>query len=265
MAHQQSPGEQLYHVAQWGNWTEARRILTENPAELVNWINPTNGRTALYIACLSGHDRVVEVLLASPTIDPNILCQGWTSLYVACFANKVRCVRLLLRDPRVGLQTPNANGKRPFGFCVRENRLEIVRWWLASGRLNLQGEGPLTFIAKTRQRGLTEMADLLEGFRANPAVAIHQLRLAIGWFDEASADFFAQMVFLSDGLLELPVPSVEELPANVAGRMRFFRIAGRLPMELQMVLSNRAVRSPRDGITGEQRERAFRDAARRLH
>jgi len=73
--------------------------------------------------------------------------------------------------------------------------------------------------------------------------------------DEFAADYFALVVFLSDGLLQL-----KDLPDSPA--MRFFRIATRLHMDLQMTLCNRAFRSPAEVIATSKVEFALRCLSR---
>jgi len=78
-------------------------------------------------------------------------------------------------------------------------------------------------------KGNTEVVTLLERFRSNATQTRHAVRVELGWYDEAAAEMFALVVFVSDGLLQ--VNSTTPSPAA-----RFFFIARRLPLELQMVL-----------------------------
>ena len=111
----------------------------------------------------------------------------------------------------------------------------------------------------------------------------------LGWLDELAAEFFALVVFLSDGLLEIKEEesmtgakeenkagafsffkmtrwlSVEkEKPIIHPNHARFFRIAKELPMELQMLLCHCVVGSTGENISGEQRELAFKHLTRTL-
>ena len=99
------------------------------------------------------------------------------------------------------------------------------------------------------------MVSLLERFRDNPEETRDEMRMELGWFDEA-AEMFALVVFLCDGLLEIK-------EKNRTGG-RFFKIAEQLPMELQMVLCHRVVGSMDDNISQEASEAAFRALARQL-
>jgi len=69
---------------------------------------------------------------------------------------------------------------------------------------------------------------------------------------------FALVVFVSDGLLEIK-DTTTRTPAA-----RFFSIARRLPLELQMMLCHRVVGSAKEIIPGKDSEVAFKELARRL-
>jgi len=83
------------------------------------------------------------------------------------------------------------------------------------------------------------------------------MRLELGWYDEAAAKMFALVVFVSDELLQ--VKDTTTSPAD-----RFFNIARRLPLELQMVLCHRLVGSDKEINPGKEIEVAFKFLARRL-
>ena len=83
------------------------------------------------------------------------------------------------------------------------------------------------------------------------------MRVELGFVDEMAAEMFALVVFVSDGLLQI----TDATPSPAA---RFFSIARRLPLELQMVLCYRQVGSCKEIIHGKDSEVAFKVLARRL-
>jgi hypothetical protein len=83
------------------------------------------------------------------------------------------------------------------------------------------------------------------------------VRVKLGCFDEMTAEMFALVVFLCDGLLELEAK-------NMSGAARFLRVARDLPMELQMILCYRVVESASLNIPGEKMEKAFKELAKKL-
>jgi len=84
------------------------------------------------------------------------------------------------------------------------------------------------------------------------------VRLELGLLDELAAEVFALVVFVSDGLLQIKDTTT---PSPAA---RFFKIARSLPLELQMLLCYRLVRSDKEIIPGKESEVAFKSLAKRL-
>ena len=84
--------------------------------------------------------------------------------------------------------------------------------------------------------------------------------MKLGVLDEVAAEFFALVVFLCDGLLQLRPPTLITSSSNPAV-VRFFMIAAKLPMELQMMLCHRAVGSMKQNILHKDSEGAFKSLA----
>jgi hypothetical protein len=142
-------------------------------------------------------------------------------------------------------------------------------------------------IVRPRQR---EIDLLLENFRANPVQTRHEICLELGVIDALAADLFATMVFICDDFLRLRVTSSPASSSNYSeadlleGRenhgddpnvrdgggggngasaiVRFFSIASKLPMELQMMLSYRSYGSSKDSILSRNSEIAFKALTR---
>ena len=151
------------------------------------------------------------------------------------------------------------DGYTPLYYAAYYGHLEVIKWWIASGRemdLGQPGNEKNDAIGGAKKRGKTEVVSLLERFKGNPDQTRSEIRKELRWFGE-EAEFFALVIFLSDGLLEIKAETRSEAA-------RFFRMARELPMELQMVLCHRVVGSMRMNIPGEQRELAFKQLARQL-
>jgi len=137
----------------------------------------------------------------------------------------------------------------------------MTKWWVASRREIDLGKPrdidktDAIWIARTTSK--VEMAILLERFKENPVKTRQAVRIEIGWYDEAAAEMFALVVFVSDGLLQI----MNTTPSPAA---RFFSIASQLPLDLQMVLCRRLVESAKEIIPGKDSEVAFKSLARRL-
>ena len=101
------------------------------------------------------------------------------------------------------------------------------------------------------------MVTLLERFEKDDTQTRHAMRLELGWCDEAAAEMFALVVFVSDGLLQIN-------GSTTTPAAKFFRIASQLPLELQMVLCHRVVGTPKEIIQGKDSEVAFKSLAQSL-
>jgi len=112
-------------------------------------------------------------------------------------------------------------------------------------------------IGGAKKNGKTEVVALLKRFKSDAAKTRHIIRVELGLFDELAAGMFALVVFVSDGLLQIK----DTTPSLAA---RFFSIAARLPLELQMMLCSQVVGSSKEIIPGKDSEVAFKSLARRL-
>ena len=106
----------------------------------------------------------------------------------------------------------------------------------------------------------TRIVSVLRKFMANPERTRHDLRVKLGLQNGLAAEVYALSVFLCDGLLRFK----PALTTNEAAALRFFTIATRLPMELQMILCRVVVGSVKDNILSKNSEVAFKSLARIL-
>ena len=222
------------------------------------------GFTLLHSACLGVKgSAVIPLLLAHPGINVNLMNRdGATPFFYACRDGYTSRVREMLKDSRVKVNEPGDGGYTPLCLAAVYSRLDVIKWWIASGRemdLGESGDYSSDAIGRATKNGQTEVVTLLERFKENPVKTRHQVRLQIGWCDEAAAEMFALVVFVSDGLLQ-----IKNLVDSTTPAASFFRIASLLPLELQMVLCFRVVWSAKEIISGKDSEVAFRCLARRI-
>ena len=165
----------------------------------------------------------------------------------------------MLKDSRVKVNEPDHNEYTPLWNAAYLGHLDVIKRWIASGRemdLGKLGDVDKTdAIGRAKEEGNTEVVTLLERFKSD-AQTRHAVRLEFGLVDELAAEMFALVVFVSDGLLQINGTT----PSPAA---RFFNIARRLPLELQMVLCFRQVGSAKEIIPGKDSEVAFKSLARR--
>ena len=167
-----------------GDVRELAELMRQDPGFEVNMAVHEDGATILHHACLQdSRSAVIPLLLAHPGIDVNLKDRdGYTPFYFACCGH-TSCVREMLKDSRVKLNEPPKNGWTPLYRAAYHNHLDIIRWWIASGReidLGTPGDVDKTdAIGAARKNGETEVATLLERFKENPGETRHQVRLEI--------------------------------------------------------------------------------------
>jgi len=175
----------FYNAAENGKVEEVKDILRKNPSLNVNWKNEVDAWTALYAACYFGQDSIVSILLAHPSIDPNLKHKdGNTPFLIACFKGSTSCVRLLLQDQRVMVNEPSNDGSTPLRWAAYHRNHEVIRWWIGSGRemdLGTPGDVDKTdAIGVAKQIGTTEVASLLERFKKDSTKTRSEVRLKLG-------------------------------------------------------------------------------------
>lgn len=247
--------EELYFAAKGGEEDRVVELLKENPDINVNW-QDAHGLSPLHEACRDGHVKVISILLAHPDIKVNITSDdGSTPFIIACANCMVRAARQLILDPRVDLNERNDDEESGLNHIMWIYGREILLWWIASGReipAWMTWSGPR---ARKVDGHVTKFLGFLE---RDPEGVRHFARAKTGWYDLEAAKIFALVIFLGDGLLKFREGAVTGTAA------RFFRMAGELPMELQMELCHRVLGSVGVNISGEHREEAFRQLASTL-
>ena len=115
---------------------------------------------------------------------------------------------MLLKDARVKVNEPDNEGYTPLWYAAHHGRLEVIKWWIASGRemdLGKPGNEKNDAIGWAKGKRKTEVVSLLERFKANPNETRYEIRVGLGCHQEMAAELFAVVVFLCDGLLTIKV------------------------------------------------------------
>ena len=195
-----------------GDARKLAELMRQDPGFKVNKAVDGNGNTLLHDACGGIRDRspVIPLLLAHPDIDVNTKnAYGTTAFFCACGGIRDRppSLREMLKDSRVKVNEPDKDGWTPLWWAAFNGFLDIIKWWIASGRemdLGTPGDVDTTdAIGGAKKYGKTEVVTLLERFKENPEETRHQVRLEIGLVDELAAEMFAIVVFVSDELLQI--------------------------------------------------------------
>ena len=158
-----------------GDVKKLAELIRQDPGFNVNMLDKFYGVNLLHRACLNGQrSAVIPLLLAHPDIDVNTKTNfGETPFHHACGGHP-SCVREMLKDSRVKVNEPANDGYTPLGYAAYQGSLDIIKWWIASGRemdLGKPGEWTTDAIGRAKKNGKTEMATLLERFKSD---ATHQ-------------------------------------------------------------------------------------------
>jgi len=252
----------------------------------------SEGYSPFCISCQEGHGDVALRLLRDPRIDPNLQnpLNGATPIFMACQIGHPHVIAILLNDSRVNPNLPDSDNCTPLWQSAQNGSLAVVQLLLASERvidpqvistwnkkaaaLHARAMGSRTLkrddetqaeFLKSKTYGPI-IADLVEEYERDPAASRRRLRLLPGVREYFIARIFALVVFYSDSYLALKGPPLAKRllkallgPEMAASdRTRFFLIAARLPLELQMVLCNRLLGSGENSVLSKYSEPGFR-------
>jgi len=255
-----------------------------------------NGCTPFFIACHHGQKEVVSLLLADSRIDVNKPRDTQASpFFMACQEDHKEVVSLLLNDPRIKINELNHTGTTPLWMASQNGHLGTVqlvltserevdtktktiagsaRWnnktaaeiaRLQGTRITFQNESEEEYTRKKRCCPL--IASLIDSFDLDPATTRQYLRELPELRDPFIGDLFALVIFICDGLLVVGAESSasSSFSTNTSKKAaRFFQIVQLLPMELQMVLCNRAFGAGKNLVLTKHSEPAFKKLGRLL-
>ena len=186
---EQSVEERLWDAARAGNEAEVRNILKENRDVNVNWRErgnePCREMTALHVACDNGHDKVVSLLLAHPDIKVNQEDEEKkTPFQTTCLSGSTTCIHLLLNDSRVATTGLKGNGYLPLYNASWNGHIDVVKWWIASGREIDLGTGSMANAVYAAQMKCKKIAALLEKFLENRTQTRNEVMMELGILGE---------------------------------------------------------------------------------
>jgi len=257
------------------------KVLLRHPGVNVNYANCDDDEddedTGLIRACMSLNTTtdVIKLLLSEERTDASVSnFSGRTAFWYACWQKPgVHTMKLFI-----------ASGK------------DLGKIKDFSGHLHTSHDSVFLSSGHGNPRH-SEVLSLLREYISSPDTVRYRIRTELKMHKEIAADVYAHVVFLCDGLLEvkkrqtvemlamsfadflcdklLEVKRPVEVPAlsfvdeemfseynRNDGAVRFFCIARKLPLELQMLLCNRVVDSSRQSVLRKHSEPAFKHLAR---
>ena len=173
----------MFGATSQGNVEEVKKILKNHPNLDVNKTDETK-QNVLFKACGSGQYAIVSILLAHPGINVNQRNHVGRTLFMqSCEKGHLSCVHLLLGDSRVRVNEPGKNGHTPLWFAAVNGRLDVIKWWIASGRemyLGTPGHRKSDAIGRSEKSGNPEVVALLERFKNDAAKTRDEIRMELG-------------------------------------------------------------------------------------
>lgn len=252
----------LFAEAVAGNVAGVKWYLAHGTVEDLNGSSAMNGFSPLHMACFDGNKEIVSLLLSDPrvNVNNNDSVEQKTPLYVACEAGKHEVANLLLADPRVDASLLTEYNRSALWISVFLNNDPIITSLLMSyknlGNMRQKaamGVKKLDVLNLCYHRpALTLINELLKLFNAGDTRTARMLIRSRDDMHTASpAHIFATTVYICDDYMSI------KKDADNKGAVRFFSIARRLPLELQMILANRAFDRATDAVPFAQSEREF--------
>jgi len=282
----------FYIAAQEGHVAVVEELLRDGRSR--GQVNETKegSFTPLFIACYEGRAGVVEVLLREGEgVQVNLANEDGSSPFMAaCERGHLEIVKMMLECPRVAVDQVDLLGTSPFWIACQNGHVGVVREIIASGRVfdplvrSVEGEEAWHGLSPSEiasLNGYNELADLVAQYIHHPLDVKLKIRLESGFagifllsffylpavaclvpltsflclFSSFStlAEVFALIVLICDAYV-----SVVSNSENDSEAVRFFKIASKLPMELQMGLSYRIFKSSKDVLSVAETETALR-------
>jgi len=219
--------------------------------------------TLLTWACLVGHPRLVSVLLEHPEIDVNFACLlGFTTpLSAACDNENYVCIGLLLKDKRV-----NIDKNSEYTLALKNYNQELFEEFVL-----YRGNEIDIKLLNASDATSWKVSRLLDRFIKNPEMTRFSVMVERGWEDSHAALLFSNVVFLCDNYLVINDKKkvhvrydYTEKKNILASPQRFYRIAMRLPMDIQMLLCNIVYKTGKDTISVKMTNLALKHVVKRI-
>jgi len=209
--------------------TEAVSRLLGDPTVDVNFQHNVS-YTPLKVASQFGHDQVVKLLLSHPDINVNwIDNQGHSAVWSAVFNDHWKVVELLLNFAATDIEIRDNLNRKLVYWASYFGSLKSLQVLLALRPVMVVEESDFNLgIDKNRN----EVYDLFEAYQLNPISTRMQLWSQLGYTERFSAGLFALIIYVCDDYLRVRAGSNQV--------ERFMLVCRRLPIELQMLLSNLA-------------------------
>jgi ankyrin repeat protein len=228
--------------------------------------------TLLHIACYNHLNNAIKALLTNPKIDVNAKDRfNSTALMEFCRCDwsindvdnndiHIDTLKLLLTTPNIDLNASCDNYHTVLFFATDNRNREILKYLLAAGAYLYDKTNLHLFIDPHKVEGYR----LIEYYNKNPSLLL-KYKVEV----DCISKVFASVVLLCDDYFTLKSTftlkptfvlkstftsestSTSESTFTLKSASRFYEIARKLPMDLQMLLCHRLYRSTRQNVNGK--------------
>ena len=191
----------MYAAVKSGDAKKLAELIRQDPGFDVNITLKGSKWTLLHEACIGDiRSAVIPLLLAHPDIDVNVKNRsGGTPFYYAC--GYPSCAREMLKDSRVKVNEPDKNGNTPLWNAAYHGSLDVIKWWIASGReMDLGTAGNVyrtDAIGGAKKYGHAEVVTLLERFKSDAAKTRSEVRKQLGINGRYSYSYYSILLLFT--------------------------------------------------------------------
>ena len=237
--------------------SKVKKLIFENPDLDINVVGCF---APLHAIVANGNKELFEIFLSHPEVDVNIRNgNDHTPLMTIEMNTYLEMFLMLLKHPKIDVYCKDSSGNSIFYDICISGCIEGLLWWVALGfKIDFKSDEVKSaydrMIEYERLRAVLErgkkssrfynypkMRELLNLYRNDKDKAVFESKYRVGNESVLSTVLFSLVVFLCDGFLKVKAEENSETA-------RFFRIASKLPMEIQMILCYRVFRSPKQGM-----------------
>ena len=244
--------EALHHAISRDDVAGVEAILKANPGLDIHAKGNEGQFTHLDLAILFGKLEIVKLFMDLPGVDLNQKNQQGTTPLQSAFNGEVEVLKLLLRDDRV--RYPTNHILSPLFIACLLGKVENIMWVLYLRGREIKGKEVKWLIKEATDNGHGYLAELFKRFKADRELVIFQLNIELEPANKPAL-LFAMLAFLEDGLLKLK-RTRRSNPAH--NKLRFFKMALQLPIEVQMLLCYRVYELDDEYIPNKMALAAFK-------
>jgi ankyrin repeat protein len=160
---QDEKGWGALHWAAFCGQTETAKLLLSSPQINVNLQSKRREESPLHFSCIHGYYEIVESLLSTSGIDPNIKRMGGnTPLHEAIFSPNQKIPQLLITLPEIDINLADNGGCTALHYAIDKGDLTLIKSLLERKEIDIhvvhsEKDSPYTFAKNSGNQNLLEL------------------------------------------------------------------------------------------------------------